>query len=96
MLEEIEGLDREVLQRFKSKMTVQQSLTRSLVSFQANKTRAAYRWYKYKEAFSAPLIEHLLSRHAPDAEKISTPSPEAGRRSCHAPRPISCRRNLAD
>jgi hypothetical protein len=32
------------------------NLTRSLLSFQANKTRAAYRWYKYKEAFSASFI----------------------------------------
>jgi DNA modification methylase len=78
MLEEIERLDREMLQRFKSKMTVQSSLTRSLVSFQANKTRAAYRWYKYKEAFSASLIEHLLSRHAPDAKKIFDPFAGSG------------------
>jgi len=67
-----------MLQRFKSKLTVQSSLTRSLVSFQANKTRAAYRWYKYKEAFSAPLIEHLLSRHAPDARKIFDPFAGSG------------------
>ena len=77
-LEDIERLDREALRRFKSRMTVQSSLTRSLVSFQANKTRAAYRWYKYKEAFSATLIEHLLSRYAHDAEKILDPFAGSG------------------
>jgi DNA modification methylase len=77
-LQEIERLDGEAVQRFSHKMTVQSSLTRSLVSFQANKTRAAYRWYKYKEAFSAPLIEHVLSRHAPAAKKILDPFAGSG------------------
>lgn len=44
-------------------MVLETSLSRSLVSFQANKARAVYRWYKYKEAFSAGLIEYLLSRY---------------------------------
>jgi hypothetical protein len=30
------------------------------VSFQANKNRSSYRWFKYKEAFSATLVEKLL------------------------------------
>jgi DNA modification methylase len=77
-LEEIERLDQETLRRFEGRMTVQPSLTRSLVSFQANKTRAAYRWYKYKEAFSAPLIEHLLTRHAPARRKILDPFAGSG------------------
>src|SRR5947209_14898260 len=77
-LEEIERLDRDSLRQFADKIRVQSSLTRSLVSFQANKTRAAYRWYKYKEAFSAPLIEHLLSCHASRAEKIFDPFAGSG------------------
>jgi len=36
--------------------------SRSLVSFQANKQRPVYRWYKFKEAFSASLIEFLLEK----------------------------------
>ena len=39
------------------------SLSRALVSFQANKSRPVYRWFKYKEGFSADLIETLLTRH---------------------------------
>ncbi|MGH7990742.1 MAG: site-specific DNA-methyltransferase, partial [Limisphaerales bacterium] len=38
-------------------------LSRSLVSFQANKGRAVYRWFKYKESFSAGLVEFLLNQH---------------------------------
>lgn len=39
----------------------QESLSRSLVSFQANKQRPFYRWFKYKEAFSAELVEYMLT-----------------------------------
>jgi len=62
-LRAIDKLDREFKQRFKGKLAIDSSLTRSLVSFQANKTRAIYRWFKYKEAFSAGLVEHLLSKY---------------------------------
>src|SRR2546422_5517381 len=62
-LKEIEALNLEAEQRWRGKLKVDSSLTRSLVSFQANKGRAVYRWFKYKEAFSAGLIEVLLSRY---------------------------------
>ena len=35
-------------------------LDRKLVSFQSNKNRKIYRLFKYKEAFSAALVEHYL------------------------------------
>ncbi len=53
----------DLTRRFKGLLHTQPSLTRQLVSFQANKERAGYRWYKYKEAFSASLVEHLLVNH---------------------------------
>ncbi len=62
-LAEIDRLNSEAEKRWASKLCVDNSLTRSLVSFQANKGRAVYRWYKFKEAFSAGLIEHLLSKY---------------------------------
>ena len=46
---------------FSNQTLIHKSLTRQLVSFQANKQRPAVRWYKYKEAFSTPLIDYLLS-----------------------------------
>jgi len=63
VLNEIERLDRELSQHFKDKIVIQSALNRTLVSFQANKNRPVYRWYKFKEAFSAPLIEYLLSKY---------------------------------
>src|SRR5438128_7468674 len=59
----IKELDHEYGQSFRGRYTLDNSLTRSLVSFQADKTRSIYRWFKYKEAFSAGLVENLLSRH---------------------------------
>jgi DNA modification methylase len=41
-------------------MKVEPYFSRALVSFQANKSRPIYRWYKFKEAFSATLVEYLL------------------------------------
>jgi DNA modification methylase len=75
---EIERLDNELSQIFKDKLTIQSSLTRSLVSFQANKAKAVYRWYKYKEAFSAPLIEYLLSQYKITAGKLLDPFAGSG------------------
>ena len=57
-LAHIERLNSNAETRWADKLCVDNSLTRALVSFQANKGRAVYRWFKYKEAFSAGLIEH--------------------------------------
>lgn len=62
-LRRIEKLNSEAEDRWVGKLFVDNSLTRALVSFQANKSRAVYRWFKYKEAFSAGLIEHLLAKY---------------------------------
>ncbi len=62
-LREIETLNEQFEARWKDKLIVANELTRSLVSFQANKSRAVYRWFKYKEAFSAGLVEYLLNRY---------------------------------
>ncbi|HZP81643.1 MAG TPA: site-specific DNA-methyltransferase [Chthonomonadaceae bacterium] len=59
-LENIEALDKELLGSFQHRMRIEPLLSRQLVSFQGNKTKASYRWYKYKEAFSAALAEYLL------------------------------------
>lgn len=62
-LRNVEELNREAEHRWKDKLFLEQALSRSLVSFQANKGRAVYRWFKYKEAFSAGLVEYLLNRY---------------------------------
>jgi DNA modification methylase len=77
-LEEIVQLDIKLEQHFKSKLHVQPSLTRSLVSFQANKNRPVYRWYKYKEGFSASLVEHFFEKYEVHSGKILDPFAGSG------------------
>jgi DNA modification methylase len=77
-LSAIDRLDKQLFQQFKGKFTVQPSVSRSLVSFQANKTRPVYRWYKFKEAFSASLVEHLLHQYRITAGRILDPFAGSG------------------
>lgn len=63
-LERICELNAEFERRYSGKLLLRTGLSRSLVSFQANKERAVYRWFKYKEAFSAALVEFFLSKYA--------------------------------
>jgi DNA modification methylase len=77
-LGEIDNLDRQLHQHFQSKFVVQPSLTRLLVSFQANKSRPIYRWYKYKEAFSASLVEFLSQKYEINQGKILDPFAGSG------------------
>jgi DNA modification methylase len=53
--------EREALyKRFHSKLAMNPRLNRSLVSFQANQKRPFYRWFKYKEGFSADFVEYSI------------------------------------
>lgn len=62
-IESIDRLNEQFVGRYNGHLSKDASLTRGLVSFQANKSRSVYRWYKFKEAFSADLIEYLLERY---------------------------------
>jgi len=77
-LSDIDRLDRQLFQQFKDKFILQPSLSRSLVSFQANKTRPVYRWYKFKEAFSASLVEHLFHKYGITTGRILDPFAGSG------------------
>lgn len=77
-LSEIGRLDYQLFKRFESKFVIQPSLSRLLVSFQANKTRPAYRWYKFKEAFSASLIEYLFYRYDITSGRVLDPFAGSG------------------
>jgi len=63
LLGEIEKLDSSLTDNFSEVLIIDDALTRKLVSFQANKVRTHYRWYKYKEAFSADLVEYLFRKY---------------------------------
>ena len=63
-LKKITALDAELTEDFKSQFSVSPFLSRKIVSFQGNKDKPAYSWYKYKEAFSAGLVEYFLCNYA--------------------------------
>ena len=78
LLGQIEVLDKSLIKYFPDTLVVDNALTRKLVSFQANKTRPYYRWYKYKEAFSADLVEYLFRKYKVARGKIFDPFAGAG------------------
>ena len=78
LLGQIEELDKSLIEYFPNTLVVDNALTRKLVSFQANKTRTYYRWYKYKEAFSADLVEYLFRKYKVVESKILDPFAGAG------------------
>ncbi len=51
-----------LFQKYKDKLHIKSDLTRSLVSFQSNKSLPFYRWMKYKEAFSCELVRYVLNK----------------------------------
>jgi len=62
-LRDISIVNEKAYTHYENIIKIDNNLTRQLVSFQANKSLAAYRWYKYKEAFSASLVRYLLSEY---------------------------------
>jgi len=74
----IEKLNSKSELKWTKKLCVDNSLTRAMVSFQANKIKAVYRWFKYKEAFSAGLVEHLLNRYHIDKGTVLDPFAGSG------------------
>ncbi|MCC6124844.1 MAG: site-specific DNA-methyltransferase [Pirellulales bacterium] len=77
-LTHIEKLNGEAETLWADKLQIDNSLTRAMVSFQANKGKAVYRWFKYKEAFSVGLVEHLLRRCNIDAGTVLDPFSGSG------------------
>ena len=77
-LGQIAELDKSLTEYFLNTLVVDNALTRKLVSFQANKARTYYRWYKYKEAFSADLVEYLFRKYRVAKGKILDPFAGAG------------------
>ncbi len=78
MLEKISSYDEELYKKFSSIISVDKTLTRQLVSFQANKKRGYYRWYKYKEGFSADLVEKYKGARKNHCKKLLDPFAGSG------------------
>ena len=50
----------QLLKRFASRIHLNPWLDRTLVSYQANRSACFFRWFKYKEAFSAELARYFI------------------------------------
>ena len=71
---EIPQTEREKLfARFAEKIETAHYLNRKVVSFQANRNEPIYRWFKYKEGFSAALVKYFLTKYSPKPGKILDP-----------------------
>ena len=77
-LEKISTYDEELYKKYSSIISVDKTLTRQLVSFQANKKRGYYRWYKYKEGFSADLVEKYIRARKHPSKKLLDPFAGSG------------------
>ncbi len=65
-------------QKYKNLIETDRKLNRTLVSFQANKQEALYRWFKYKEGFSKKLVKYYITKYHPRAGHILDPFAGAG------------------
>lgn len=77
-LDSISDEDLRLLNHFKDKFIVHPNLNRKVVSFQANKDRPAFRWFKFKEAFSASLVEFLFRKYSIRSGTILDPFAGSG------------------
>lgn len=78
LLQQIDNLDNALSENFPETFVTDSALTRKLVSFQANKNRVYYKWYKYKEAFSADLVVYLFTKYHVMKGKILDPFAGSG------------------
>lgn len=61
-LDQAEDAVLELEARYYSKIEVNTDLNRKLVSFQDSKKLPVSRWFKYKEGYSAKLVEYCLAQ----------------------------------
>lgn len=77
-INKIGHLTKKLETKFKKVLAEDRNLSRQLVSFQANKQRPVYRWFKYKEGFSADLIDYLRHKFSGPIGDILDPFAGAG------------------
>lgn len=68
----------ELYEKFKLKILPNADLTRTLVSFQANKKLPFSAWFKYREGFSEQLVIYLLSHLKPQSGVLLDPFAGSG------------------
>lgn len=57
----------ELHRRFVSRLSIDPTLSRTVVSYQGNRNAPGFRWMKYKEGFSRELVERFLFKHKPNS-----------------------------
>ncbi len=77
-LQEIRLAEERLHAKFANALRTNYDLDRTLVSFQANKRQNGYRWFKYKEGFSAELIRYILSGLGLSSGRILDPFAGSG------------------
>ncbi|MDR2096596.1 MAG: site-specific DNA-methyltransferase [Treponema sp.] len=70
LLEKIYDNDYKLTNKYKQYMDIDNALNRKMVSFQANKSMPFYRWFKYKEGFSANLVNYYIYKQGIDNIKM--------------------------
>ncbi|HUW19651.1 MAG TPA: hypothetical protein VMW16_10145 [Sedimentisphaerales bacterium] len=71
--------EREALcSRYRSKIVPNRDLDGTLVSFQASRKRAFYRWFKYKEGVAAQFVECIVRRLGRERGVLLDPFAGAG------------------
>lgn len=78
ILDEIKTVDESLCLKFSDKLQVNYDLDRTLVSFQANKSKNGHRWYKYKEGFSSDLIRYIINKLSISSGRILDPFAGSG------------------
>ena len=78
ILEEIKTADDRLHAQFVDKLQVNYDLDRTLVSFQANKTKNGHRWYKFKEGFSSDLVHYVMHKFVLNSGRILDPFAGSG------------------
>lgn len=64
--------------KYEKKLEKNYELSRSLVSFQANKTEPGYRWFKFKEGYSSSLVKYTLKKLGINPKKSIDPFAGSG------------------
>ncbi|MBU2446919.1 MAG: site-specific DNA-methyltransferase [Bacteroidetes bacterium] len=59
--------------RFAGRLETAYNLSRKVVSFQANKDKPVYRWFKYKEGFSSSLVKYFLTEYSSKPGRVLDP-----------------------
>ena len=77
-LSQLKELTSLLFKKFEKLIVVDKNLNRKIISFQANKTRPYYKWYRYKESFSADFIEYIFKKNIINKGTILDPFAGAG------------------